>query len=46
VIKNANKYYDQQLIDLFYKLTKEENIKNYKSNQKSWKKEELRYRYE
>jgi hypothetical protein len=43
VIKNANKYYDQQLIDLFYKLTKEENIKNYKSNQKTWKKEEWRY---
>lgn len=36
VIKNANTYYNTQLIDLFYKFISPENIKKYKSNFKTW----------
>lgn len=43
VITNGNKYYNEQLIDLFLELTDAGNIKNYKSNQKTWKKEDWRY---
>ena len=43
VITNGNKYYNEQLIDLFLELSDSENIKNYKSNQKTWKKEDWRY---
>ena len=32
VIKNANSYYDKQLIDFFEKLSSHENVKPYKSN--------------
>lgn len=42
-IKNANEYIDQQLVDVFKTLTKPEHIKNYKSNQKTWKLEGWRY---
>ena len=31
-IKNANKYFDSQLLDLYFDLTKPENVSNYKSN--------------
>jgi hypothetical protein len=34
VIKNANKYYNEQLLDFFSYLTEPDNIANYKSNQK------------
>lgn len=34
VIKNYNKYTEEQMIDLFYALSSEENVKNYVSNQK------------
>lgn len=31
-IKNANKYFDSQLLDMYFDLTKEKNVKLYKSN--------------
>lgn len=40
VIKNANEYYNEQLIDFFKKLTCPENVKPYKSNQKAFETEE------
>ena len=40
VIKNANEYYNTQLIDFFKKLTCPENVKPYKSNQKAFEDEE------
>ncbi|MDB2550545.1 DUF4942 domain-containing protein [Rickettsiales bacterium] len=42
-IKNTNKYIDKQLVDLFYDLTDQKNIRNYKSNQKTWQSENWRY---
>lgn len=36
VLKNANSYYDSQLIDFFKKLTCPENVKPYKSNQQAF----------
>ncbi|NBV06307.1 MAG: DUF4942 domain-containing protein [Proteobacteria bacterium] len=44
VIKNANQYLDQQIKDLFEKLTEREGIRNYKSNQTTWEKDGWRYR--
>lgn len=34
VIKHANTYYDKQLVDIYYQLSRTENVKNYKSNKK------------
>ena len=39
VIKNANKYYDEQLISFFKKLSDEKNVKPYKSNQRLFEKD-------
>ena len=39
VIKNANIYYNDQLISFFKKLSSPENVKPYKSNQKAFEKE-------
>lgn len=39
VIKNANSYYNDQLINFFRKLTSPENVKPYKSNQKAFEEE-------
>jgi len=44
VIKNANQYFENQIVDVFFQLTKSENIKNYKSNQKTWSQENWRYK--
>ena len=44
VIKNANKYLDQQLIEVFKELTDPECIKNYKSNIRTWEKDRWRYK--
>jgi hypothetical protein len=44
VIKNANQYLDQQIKDLFERLTERESIKNYKSNQTTWEEDRWRYR--
>lgn len=40
VLKNANQYYNEQLIDFFKELTSPDNIKPYKSNQKAFVNEE------
>ena len=39
VLKNANTYYNDQLIDFFKKLSSPENVKPYKSNQKAFEEE-------
>ena len=39
VIKNANKYYENQLISFFKKLSDEKNVKPYKSNQRLFEKD-------
>lgn len=40
-IKNANTYFDSQLVDIYYDLADKENVKNYKSNKRiiedSWR---------
>lgn len=46
VIKNANHYFDEQLKEIFLQLTEPKNIKNYKSNQKTWHREEWRYNHD
>ena len=43
VIKNANKYFNEQLVDFFKKLSDVENVIPYKSNQKLFNKEEWRW---
>jgi SAM-dependent methyltransferase len=43
VIKNANQYFDDQLKEMYIRLTEPEYIKNYKSNQKTWQKSGWRY---
>lgn len=42
-IKNANQYFDDQLVGLFRALATFEGVKNYKSNLKTWKKDNWRY---
>lgn len=42
-IKNANRYFDEQLIQLFRDLATFEGVKNYKSNCKTWEKNGWRY---
>jgi hypothetical protein len=42
-IKNANKYYDSQLISVVEKLVDIANVKVYKSNQKTFENEDWRY---
>lgn len=44
VIKNANYYYDQQLIEIVEEMVGEANIANYKSNEKVYKFDRWRYR--
>ena len=39
VIKNANKYYNSQLVDFFKDLSSEANVKPYKSNQRLFEKD-------
>lgn len=46
VIKNANNYFDEQLKEMYLRLTEPEYIKNYKSNQKTWQKDGWRYKKE
>lgn len=43
VIKNANQYIDQQLTEVFKELSEPECVKNYKSNLKTWEKNNWRY---
>lgn len=42
-IKNANKYFDAQLIQLYRDLSTFEGVMNYKSNVKTWGKDSWRY---
>jgi hypothetical protein len=42
-IKNANQYFEEQLIDLFYQLSTFEGVHNYMSNQRTWEKDGWRY---
>lgn len=42
-IENANKYFDQQIVETFDMLVSRDNIRNYKSNKKVW--EEGYYRF-
>jgi hypothetical protein len=42
-IKNANQYFDEQLITLFRELSTFEGVLNYKSNQKTWEHNGWRY---
>lgn len=43
VIKNANKFYNSQLIDLYKKLSDESNVKPYKSNTRLFEKDGWRW---
>lgn len=43
VMKNANQYYDEQLTELYERMTEEKNVINYKSNKKTWEKDGWRY---
>jgi len=45
-IKNANRYYDEQLVDLFRELTATDCVQRYKSNQQTWGQDRWRYRRE
>ena len=45
-IENANKYFDSQIIDIFEKLSSQESIRHYKSNQKVYSQDEWRYKQE
>jgi hypothetical protein len=42
-IKNANKYYDEQLVQLFRDLSTFDGSMRYKSNQRTWKEDGWRY---
>jgi hypothetical protein len=42
-MKNANQYYDEQLLELYHRMTEEKNVINYKSNKKTWEKDGWRY---
>ena len=42
-IKNANLYFDEQAVELFFALSTFEGVLNYKSNQRTWNKDGWRY---
>ena len=42
-VKNANRYLDDQLVDLFHELATFDGVYNYKSNTKTWQKTGWRY---
>lgn len=44
-IKNANGYYDRQLVTMFESMVDQANITMYKSNLRTWGKEDWRYCY-
>ena len=43
-IKNANKYFDSQLKEVYLKLTEINYVKKYKSNQRTWEKDNWKYK--
>jgi len=46
ILKNVNKYYDKQIIDLYEKLSDSDNVTPYKSNQNTFQKERWRWNRE
>jgi len=46
VIRNANHYYDIQLVGLVERMTRKANIQLYKSNQRTFKDEDWRYNWQ
>jgi site-specific DNA-adenine methylase len=44
VLKNANAYIENQLVDLFRKFTAAKNMHNYKSNKTTWAEDHWRFR--
>lgn len=44
VIKNANQYYDEQLVELFKEFSEKENVKPYKSNKRLFEDDGWRWR--
>jgi hypothetical protein len=44
-IKNANKYFDEQTVQLYRDLSTHEGVQNYKSNLRTWVKSDWRYRH-
>lgn len=44
VLKQANQYYDDQLVEVFRDMTEKANVINYKSNKKTFEEERWRYR--
>jgi len=44
-IKNANKYFDEQTIQLYRDLSTHDGVENYKSNLRTWVKSDWRYRH-
>ncbi len=45
VLKNANKYYDEQLIDFYENLSSSDNVTPYKSNQRVFTANDWRYKW-
>jgi len=45
-IENANKYFDKQIVEIFEKLSNNESVRNYKSNQKVYNEDDWRYKQE
>jgi predicted RNA methylase len=45
-IRHANRYYDQQVVDLFRQLATFDGVANYKSNVKTWEQRDWRYNSE
>lgn len=43
VAKNSKKFYTSQMLDFYFALSDEKNIKNYKSNQKAFNQDNWRY---
>lgn len=43
VVKNANKYFEEQFLDLYDKMTEYANVENYKSNKRVFSKDQFRY---
>jgi SAM-dependent methyltransferase len=43
VIKNTNNYFEKQIVEVFKDFSTQENIKNYKSNLRTWEQERWRF---
>lgn len=44
-VKNANKYFDDQLVNIYEKMVERANIENYKSNKRVFTEQRFRYTY-